>query len=125
MLIPSIDDKEVGGLNGEVADLADMSRIGVGSGLHIIGLKITEIDTLVVEDTIEPIFGKHLIDSVHGHGEFCLSAVEGIGGDAAHRVLFQVGARGEREERGERKEERECCYQRLRISDSYVRIHNY
>ena len=35
MLIPSIDDKEVGGLNGEVADLADMSRIGVGSGLPV------------------------------------------------------------------------------------------
>ena len=125
MLIPGVDDKEVGRLNGEVADLADMSRIGVGSGLYIIGLKITEIDTLVVEHTIESVNSKFLINTIDSSLDIFLALIEIILVDGADGTLFKVGARGEREERGERKEERECCYQRLRISDSYVRIHNY
>ena len=64
MLFPSVAYEEVRGLHGEVRQFTDMGRISLGTSLHIVGLKVVDVDALVVEHTVETVNCKLLVDTI-------------------------------------------------------------
>ena len=69
-----------------------MGGVGLCSGLHIVGLKVVDVDTLVVEHTIESVYSKLLIDTVDGGLDVFLTLIEVVFVDGTERCLFQVSA---------------------------------
>ena len=72
-----------------------MCRVGLCASLHIVGLQIVDINALVIEHTIEPIYGELLIDTIDGSLDVLLATIEVILVDRADRGLLQVGAAAE------------------------------
>ena len=90
--LPGIHHKEVSGLNGEVGNFTDMSRVCLGSSTDIIGLQILKIDGLVVPDTIHAVNRKFLIDAVDGCLYIVLTLIEVVLVYRTDGCLVQVGA---------------------------------
>ena len=53
-----------------------MGRVGLGTSLHIVGLKVVDVDTLVIEHAIETIYRKLLIDAVDSGLDVFLTLIE-------------------------------------------------
>ena len=92
VLFPGITNEEVSGLNGKVAEFADVSGVCLSTCLHIVGLQVVEIDTLVVEHTIESVNSKFLINTIDSSLDIFLALIEIFLVNGADGTLFKVGA---------------------------------
>ena len=92
MLLPCITNEEVGGLHGEVGQLTDMGGVSLRACLHIVGLQVVDIDTLIIEHAIEAIHRKLLIDTINGGLDILLAAIEVLLVNRTNGTLFQVCA---------------------------------
>ena len=92
MFLPGIAYKEVSGLHGEVRQLTDMGGIGLCSGLHIVRLKVIDIDALVIEHAIEAVYRKLLVNAVDGGLDVFPAQIEVVLVYRTDGCLVQVSA---------------------------------
>jgi hypothetical protein len=74
-----------------------MGGVGLGTGLHIVRLKVVDINALVIEHTIETIYRKLLVDAVDGGLDVFPTLIEVVLVYRTDGCLVQVSATDKKE----------------------------
>ena len=69
-----------------------MGGVGLGTGLHVVRLKIVDIDALVIEHAIEAVYRELLVDAVDGGLDVFSALIEVLLVYRTDGCLVQVSA---------------------------------